>query len=164
VFNGGNVRPGPGTSFNPPLDQINAGETVQLLGKTANGEWFQIINERSVTGWVSVTLLSMTDEIAAKVPVVDENGTAAQPTSTTPAPATGLTARVFNGGNVRPGPGTSFKPPLDQINAGETVQLLAKTSNGQWFQIATPRNVTGWVSVTLLTIDPATADKVPVSQ
>jgi flagellar FliL protein len=156
------VRPGPGTSFNPPLDQINAGETVQLLGKTADGSWFRIINERSVTGWVSRTLLNLSIEVTRDVPVVDNDGNPVA--SATPAPTTGLTARVFNGGNVRPGPGISFDPPLDQINAGETVQLLAKNADGSWFQITTPRNITGWVSVTLLTIDPATAEQVPVSQ
>jgi restriction system protein len=54
--------------------------------------------------------------------------------------------------------------PLDQINADETVQLLAKTADGGWYQITDIRGVTGWVSVTLLKIDPAVAKRTPVAK
>lgn len=155
VFNGGNVRPGPGVSFTPPLDQINAGETVQIVGKNENGSWYQIVNPRSVTGWVSRSLLNLTPEMIAKVPVVNPDA------ATTPTTPSGLTAKVFNGGNVRTGPGVS-NGVIEQINAGETVQLLAKNAAGSWIKITTPRNTTGWVSKTLLTIDQATLGKVPV--
>lgn len=157
VFNGGNVRPGPGVSFTPALDQINAGETVQLLGKSDDGNWYKIVNKRSVTGWVSRTLLNLTPELIAQVSAAKPDDAAA-PTS---APATGLSAKVFNGGNVRTGPGVA-NGVVEQINAGETVQLLAKNSAGSWIKITTPRKTTGWVSVTLLTIDRATLGKVPV--
>lgn len=157
VFNGGNVRPGPGTSFNPPLDQINAGETVQLLAKSDDGTWFQIKNIRGVTGWVNRTLLNLSVELIREVPV-------AGAANATPVPATGLTAVVANGGNVRPGPGTSFSPALDQINARETVELLAKNEAGTWYQIKNIRGVTGWVSASLLTIDPAVEAKLPVAK
>jgi uncharacterized protein YgiM (DUF1202 family) len=53
---------------------------------------------------------------------------------------------------------------LDQINADETVDLLEKSANGQWYRITNTRNVTGWVSVTLLTIDPDVARRVPVAE
>lgn len=168
VFNGGNVRPGPGLRFNPPLDQINAGETVQLLAKTEDGNWYQIINERNVTGWVNRTLLTISLEVSRQVPVIGPDGTVPTPSTpaATPDPAapTGLTATVFNGGNVRSAPSVNANPPLDQINAGETVQLLAKTADGRWYQITNIRNVTGWVSVTLLTVDPDVAQQVPVGE
>ena len=73
-----------------------------------------------------------------------------------------LTAAVFNGGNVRERPINGR--PLDQINAGETVQLLGKTADGNWYRVTTVRNVTGWVSRTLLTIDPGVAEQVPEAQ
>jgi flagellar FliL protein len=100
-------------------------------------------------GWVSATLLTIDPELAKQVP-------AATP------PETGLTATVFNGGNVRERPVTGR--PLDQINAGEEVKLLAKTVDGGWYQITNIRGVTGWVSVTLLTIDPEVARQVPVAR
>lgn len=80
---------------------------------------------------------------------------ARQPTPTPQA----LTAAVFNGGNVRERPVNGR--PLDQINAGESVQLLEKTPDGGWYRITTPRGVTGWVSQTLLTLDPEVARQVP---
>jgi Tfp pilus assembly protein PilX len=70
-----------------------------------------------------------------------------------------LIAKVTNGGNVREAPINGRV--LDQINAGETAKLLAKTADGGWYQITTIRGVTGWVSRTLLTIDPAVEQQVP---
>jgi hypothetical protein len=100
----------------------------------------------------TATLLTIDPEVAKQV-------------STSAPPATGLSATVFNGGNVRARPVTG--KPLDQIHAGETVQLLAKTSDGGWYQISYTRDgkpITGWVSVTLLKIDPAVAKQVPVAK
>jgi hypothetical protein len=80
----------------------------------------------------------------------------------TPTPEGALLATVFNGGNVREAPVNGR--PLDQINAGETVQLLEKTRDGGWFKVTYARNgapITGWVSRTLLRIDPAIEQQVP---
>jgi Tfp pilus assembly protein PilX len=81
----------------------------------------------------------------------------------TPTPTAGLAATVTNGGNVREAPINGR--PLDQVNAGETVQLLAKTQDGAWLKVTYTRNgatISGWVSRTLLTIDPAVEQQVPV--
>ncbi len=81
-----------------------------------------------------------------------------------PTPAGGLAATVANGGNVREAPINGR--PLAQVNAGETVQLLAKTKDGSWLKISFARSgttITGWVSRTLLTIDPAVDQQVPVA-
>jgi hypothetical protein len=87
----------------------------------------------------------------------------AQAKLATPTPAVGLVAVVANGGNVREAPVSGR--PLDQVNAGETIQLLAKTQDGDWLKVTYARNgdtITGWVSRTLLTIDPAVEQQVPV--
>jgi flagellar FliL protein len=176
VFNGGNVRAAPNLQ-GEVLDQINAGETVQLLARTENGSWYLIINQRQITGWVSATLLEVAledrralpvsgDPVATPLPATRE----ALPGPPTPAPvtpeaappSTGLTAIVFNGGNVRAAPNLQGEV-LDQINGGETVQLLARTGDGGWYQITNVRGVTGWVNRTLLTVDPEVARRVPVA-
>src|SRR5689334_11830633 len=80
----------------------------------------------------------------------------AQAKLATPTPKPGLAATVANGGNVREAPINGR--PLDQVNAGETIKLLAKTQDAAWFKVTYARNgatITGWVSRTLLTIDPA---------
>lgn len=151
VFNGGNIRRVPRVTQNQEdiLGQLQAGEVVSLLERSADGQWYRVIAPEA-EGWVSRTLLTIEPVIAEQVPQV------------TPVP-TGLTATVFNGGNVRERPVTGR--PLDQINAGETVQLVSKTADGGWYLIINERNVQGWVSVTLLNRIPAdVAEQVPVAQ
>ena len=94
------------------LGQLHAGEVVTLLERSNDSAWYRV-QAPEAEGWVSATLLTIDPEVAKQVP-------------TATPPETGLTAKVFNGGNVRERPVTG--KPLDQINAGETVQLLAKTS------------------------------------
>jgi Bacterial SH3 domain len=150
VFNGGNIRKEPQVGNNV-LGQLHAGEVVTLLERSNDSTWYRVAAPEA-EGWVSATLLTIDPEVASQV------------APATP-PETGLSATAFNGGNVRERPVTGR--PLDQINAGETVQLLAKTSDGGWYQISYTRDgtpITGWVSVTLLTIDPAVAKQVPVAK
>jgi uncharacterized protein YgiM (DUF1202 family) len=150
VFNGGNIRKEPQVGNNV-LGQLHADEVVTLLERSNDSAWYRV-KAPEAEGWVSATLLTIDPEVAKQV-------------STSAPPETGLNATVFNGGNVRERPVTG--KPLDQINAGETVQLLAKTSDGGWYQISYTRDgtrITGWVSVTLLTIDSAVAKQVPIAK
>ncbi|NOK60727.1 MAG: hypothetical protein GFH27_549289n291 [Chloroflexi bacterium AL-W] len=168
VFNGGNVRAAPNIG-GQVLDQINANESVELLEQTADGTWYRITNERGVEGWVSVTLLSIDASIAEEVPI--EGQAAEEPEEsddqdapeTLPTEPTGLTAVVFNGGNVRSAPNISGEV-RDQIDANETVQLLERTADGTWYRIRNEREVEGWVSVTLLTIDASVVEQVPIAE
>lgn len=173
VFNGGNVRTSPSLR-GLVIDQVYAGESVFLLARNADSTWLKIINERQMTGWVSRTLLTIAPDDLRRLPVSNETvptplpaTVAALPPPPTPnatvPPATGLTAIVFNGGNVRAAPNLQGQV-LDQINARETVQLLSKTPDGNWYRITNVRGVTGWVNRTLLTIDPDVARRVPVGQ
>jgi flagellar FliL protein len=154
VFNGGNIRPQPRLGPCEGCPQLHAGQTVTLIEKTGDGRWYRVKAPEG-EGWVSVTLLRIDAQVADQVPL---QGQAAPPT---PGAASGLTAKVFNGGNVRETPVTGR--PLDQVNAGETVQLLEKTGDSAWFKITNERGVTGWVSRTLLTIDAEVAEQVPIA-
>jgi hypothetical protein len=66
VFNGGNVRSQPHVRGSV-LDQIHAGEYVQLKLHSVDGKWYRIVNARDVAGWVSASLLSVAPEMAAQV-------------------------------------------------------------------------------------------------
>jgi SH3-like domain-containing protein len=156
VFHGGNIRPQPRIENTPNLPQIHAGEVVTLLEKTANGNWYRVVAPEG-TGWVSVTLLRIDANVVNQVPIM---GQATPPTPGT-APS-GLMATVSHGGHVRETPVTGR--PVDEVNAGETVTLLAKTADGAWYRLTDVRGKTGWVSVTLLQIDPAVAKQVPVAR
>jgi hypothetical protein len=74
---------------------------------------------------------------------------------------TAVSATVANGGNVRAAPSLQGAV-LDQVNAQETVPLLGKTNDEQWYRITTPRGVAGWVNVSLLRVSSAVAAQVPV--
>jgi len=52
------------------IDRVNQGEVVQLLQRTAAGDWYEITNVREISGWVEARLLGIPDEVAAAVPVV----------------------------------------------------------------------------------------------
>lgn len=150
VVNGGNIRAEPSLK-GKVLGQLHATDSVTLIEKTADGRWYKI-SAPEATGWVNVSLLRIPPEVAAQVPVTGGQATV----------VSGLTATVFNGGNVRSEPSPKGKV-LDQINAHERVQLLQRTQNGTWYKVTNIRNVTGWVHKSLLTIDQATAAQVPVS-
>jgi hypothetical protein len=155
VFHGGNIRPRPRIENTPNLPQVHANEVVTLLEKTADGAWYRV-DAPEGTGWVSSTLLRIDGDVAKQVPVAGQ---------TPPTPGTtpsGLTATVSHGGHVRETPVTGR--PVDEVNAGETVTLLAKTADGAWYRLTDVRGKTGWVHVSLLQIDPAVAKQVPVAR
>ncbi|ABU59679.1 SH3 type 3 domain protein [Roseiflexus castenholzii DSM 13941] len=68
VANPGNVRADPNVSATP-IDRVNQGEEVQLLGRSDNGRWYLVLTVRGVAGWVSATLLNVPPETAVLVPV-----------------------------------------------------------------------------------------------
>jgi len=84
------------------------------------------------------------------------------PPSATPVPATPtpepLLARAPGPANVRSGPGVSFGI-VGVVDADDTVSLLGRT--GEWYRVATPDGVTGWMSEQVLDIDPEIAAAVP---
>jgi len=71
------------------------------------------------------------------------------------------TAPVANGGNVRSAPDLQAAV-LDQVNAGESVTLLGRSPDGTWLQIRNVRGKVGWTHRTLLTLEPAVEQGLPV--
>jgi hypothetical protein len=77
----------------------------------------------------------------------------AQPTSTptgTPVPAAPVCTVVAASLNVRLGPGVAYEPPLTTVAQGTTLTPTGYSAvgypGGQWVQVQTPDNQTGWVS------------------
>jgi restriction system protein len=69
VFNGGNVRAAPNMR-GTVLDQVHAGEIVELLGRSADGNWLYIRNPRGQVGWTHRTLLTLEADISERLEVV----------------------------------------------------------------------------------------------
>jgi SH3-like domain-containing protein len=162
VYNGGNIRQEPSLK-GKVLGQLHAGQTVILLERTPDSAWFRV-DAPEAAGWVSASLLAIPEGVGERVPArVGASATRPAPTAQPQAPAGKLTARVFNGGNVRSAPNTKGRV-LDQINAGETVELQARSADSAWFRISNTRGVVGWVHRSLLTIDRAVETSVPVAR
>lgn len=81
----------------------------------------------------------------------------AVPPTPTPAP---LLARVAVVANMRAGPGVGFAV-VSVIEAGAGVSLQAR--QGDWYQVKAPDGTLGWMFVSVLDIDPATAEVVPTA-
>ncbi len=148
VVNGGNVRALPFLMPNNRVGGVDAGNRVQIIEQTPNGEWYRIsfINTddgQQQEGWISASLLSVTAEVKAQVPV-----------------ATIVT--VFVAGSVYTEANTT-STPVDQVNLYEIVNLKQKTAAGDWYEIETVRGNSGWVPARLLGIPDDVAAKVPVA-
>ena len=153
VFNGGNIRQTP-SAKGQVLGQLHAHQTVDLLGKTVDGRWYQVSAPEAI-GWVHVSLLRVSPGVSSRVFV---NGEA----SVTAPAAEPIAATVISGGNRRAGPSMKAEV-LGQVRAGDTIQLLAKTKGGAWYYARCRCGALGWVHASLLKVDPKVARKVPVA-
>lgn len=68
VGNGGNIRYTPNMKTGTVLGQLHAGQQITLKLQTPDGQWFRVVAP-AAEGWVSVTLLTITPDVQAKVPV-----------------------------------------------------------------------------------------------
>ncbi len=144
VINGGNVRKLPYTGVNNVIGGINAGEEVQILARTPNALWYYVRTVRNEVGWVSRTLIAVTDLIAAETPVAN-------------------VVSVFDDGTVHLAADTD-SAVIDQVNPPEVVELFERTADGTWYRVRTVRDREGWVQASLLGIPDDVAAQVPVTK
>jgi flagellar FliL protein len=140
--NGGNVRKLPYTGVNNVIGGINAGEEVQILARTPNAFWYYVRTVRNEVGWVSRTLIAVTDLIAAETPVAN-------------------VVSVFDNGSIYLAADTG-SAVIDQVNPPEVVELFERTADGTWYRVRTVRDREGWVQASLLGIPDDVAAQVPV--
>lgn len=140
-----NVRAGPATA-QTSLGLVEAGQTVQIVGRDESGQWYAILfpSGPQGRGWVAAAYIQVAD--AGDLPVVS----LATPTSTPSGP----TARVSQRLNVRSGPATTYDV-LGMLDAGTTVTLTGRNETGTWLQIEFPAGPQGrgWVAAAYLQVD-----------
>lgn len=144
VINGGNVRKLPYTGVNNVIGGINAGEQVQILARTPNALWYYVRTVRNEVGWVSRTLIAVTDLIAAETPVAN-------------------VVSVFDSGAVYLAADTG-SAEIDRVNPPEVVELFERTADGTWYRVLTVRDREGWVQASRLGIPDDVAAQVPVTK
>jgi uncharacterized protein YraI len=132
-----NVRAEPSTA-SEVLGILAANTKVEIIGKDAGGNWWQIIHPAGVDekGWVAAQFITTATQ--PEVPLV--RGEEGDPDSIGDAV-------VIQQLNVRSGPGTGFNS-LGLLNPNDVVNLTGRNGNGTWLQIefADGPNGRGWVN------------------
>ena len=134
-----NVRAEPSTAGHV-LGLLPANTQVEITGKDAGENWWQINYSQGVDGrgWVSAQYI--TTLAKPEVPIIGGDET---------DPNHGNVAVIQQQINVRSGPGTSFNS-LGTLNPQDVVNLTGKDSNGVWLQIDFPKGAgpegKGWVN------------------
>lgn len=141
VSNGGNLRALPIIANDNVIGGVNAGEQVQLIARTPNGQWFNVRTVRDELGWVSASLINVPGDAA--VPVAN-------------------VVTVFANGPVYESADPA-STEVDRVNQDEVVVLLQRTAAGDWYQVTNVRTIDGWVQAALLGIPDEVAAAVPVA-
>jgi uncharacterized protein YraI len=147
-----NVRGEPSTA-SPALGILDPFSKVQIAGKDAGGNWYQIIYAAGPEGrgWVTAIYIQTTGQ--PDVPVIGggsgEDG--------------GNTAIAIQQINVRSGPGTDFNS-LGTVNAQDVVTLTGKNPNGTWLQIefAAGPEGKGWVNAAFVQVTGLQGGNLPI--
>ncbi len=142
-----NVRAVPDTVQGAVLARINQGDTYPVIGRNADGSWWQIRVD-DLVGWVSASYVTVAD--ADAVPVIQSEA-AAGGTSCAAAPPPRLS--VGRTGRVTPGLANNLRDQaspdallLGQIPAGGVFTVVSgpQCAGGlYWWQVRYNR-ITGW--------------------
>lgn len=122
------------------LFQVPAGETMSVLGISANQEWLHIRLGNGETGWMSAELL------------VQNLGDIQQVYDLTPLPpqrygalASQASVNVSQGGNLRAAPDIAFRVKRT-IPFGEKLKLLARSPYSPWVKVDAGGDI-GWMAL-----------------
>jgi uncharacterized protein YgiM (DUF1202 family) len=63
------VRSAPNTNNNP-VGTLSPGRQIQVLGRSPDNAWYQIIWDNNTKAWVAQELLQLTTGDASQIPVV----------------------------------------------------------------------------------------------
>jgi SH3-like domain-containing protein len=132
-----------------------SGTSVVPLVRSEDNQWLLVRQANDRVGWMNAKYVEQDETTIERIPSVrpDRAKVTAGP----------LTARVFNGGNIRYAPDKRRGTVLGQLHADQTVSLVAKTKDGQWYKVVAPE-AEGWVHVSLLTIPRNVISQVPVAR
>jgi outer membrane protein assembly factor BamD (BamD/ComL family)/uncharacterized protein YraI len=112
----------PDATTGTELAQVRAGETVTVLGITANGNWLRVRHANSVEGWAAENRFNWP---GSGVPILD-------PAKISPTPQLQTTAQ--DAATIYCGPDVTYQQVKD-IPVGTIVQVLGRWSNRSWLYI-----------------------------
>lgn len=170
------LREAPDTDA-PILAHLDPLTALDVIGRTEEGAWVQVVGPQGSLGWVTSEHLQFSINVA-QMPVTfatltpTPTPTPVRPTETaTPSEGAGAQVKADGGGlNLRASPGTAA-PILTTLAALTPLTVVGRTENNAWLEVVTPVGNHGWVlarfvdvyvelsgvSVTGLAVDLATA-------
>jgi uncharacterized protein YraI len=156
------LRAGPSTEY-AHLGSLEKGETVGILCRTSDSEWYRISLEDGAIHWVAAAYVnaeaaieSIPTALPEYLPATSTPAPTNIPTQTPSPKANSATANA----NLRAGPGTNY-PVVGGLKKGDTVQIIGKTSDGQWYRIKLTSGTTAWVASDYIKVD-AESGTIPV--
>ncbi|MCS6869936.1 MAG: PA14 domain-containing protein [Anaerolineae bacterium] len=117
------------------LEQIRGGSLVTVLARNSAATWLRIRTPSGVIGWVNANFIQTNLPDIRSLPVDGTVGSAPQPT--------GVRGQLTSGLRLREGPGFTFRQ-LTIIEWGEIVDLVGRSSDGQWYEVIY-RGQRGWI-------------------
>jgi hypothetical protein len=120
-----NVRSGPGLTFSPPIGSFTAGQTTDVLARSAAGDWYKV-RYLNGEGWVFAQLVTL-DGDPAQLPVdagppaptlTSAPAALPVPATNTPQTAANLVAGVVTLNPSQPQCAQTFVVSLDVANTG----------------------------------------------
>lgn len=127
-----------------PVAILVSGQTAQVVGASADRQWWAIQMPYFVNGQGWVAAGQVTVQNADRAPVVGAKGTG----NGTPVPTERMpVAQASTNVNVRSGPDLSFAK-IGLLSNGEETEIVGVSPDGSWWAIRLPGDPerTGWVA------------------
>jgi len=138
------LRDGPGREF-PVIGLLHKGFIVQILGLSADGDWFRVVAPTGETGYAETDFIEQRPGFtpASPPPVV---------VTSPPVPQIGVggpagvirTGTVITGTKLRKGPSSDFGPAA-KVEAGDVFELITTNLDGSWYQVRLADGQDGWI-------------------
>jgi hypothetical protein len=130
-----NLRSGPGTNYDPPIDYLSSGEILDVIGRIPSNEWVQVVpvsSTNTITGWVSASPKYVQLNVDLNTIPIVEPPPPPTPTSS-PAEDIGETVYQYEYGPIldEPKPGSVYSP-------GDIVRFTWERFNlkpGQYYSV-----------------------------
>lgn len=148
------------------LGKISPSEKKTVVGRTANGEWWQVCCVGGEPGWVMALLVTVggfTESVPA-IPMISSPSPSpsSTPTDTTaaPTPQRPLLITIHDGVNIRTGPGISYEP-IGQVRRNASYAITGVSPDRKWWEVNYGGRV-GWISASMVEVV-GSVDQVTVS-
>jgi uncharacterized protein YgiM (DUF1202 family) len=152
-----NVYSGPSDSY-AKVGQTAKGQTLDVIARDLERTWWRACCVEGEAVWIAADLVEVQGPAdSVRVMTVTPPAPTPRPRSTsTPAPrptraATPGKAQIAVDGtyNVRAGPGTGYDK-AGQVQTGQTLDIVAKNSEGTWWQVCCVDGKRVWIKASLV--------------